>query len=55
MDPETGKSEPWRELLVADPAGVHGMPSVRMTSDGRAYAYSYYRGLSELYAVDGLR
>ena len=55
VDPETGRSEPWRELLVADPAGVHGMPSVRMTSDGRAYAYSYYRGLSELYAVDGLR
>ena len=55
VDPDTGRSELWRELLVADPAGVHGLPSVRMTSDGRAYAYSYYRGLSELYAVEGLR
>jgi eukaryotic-like serine/threonine-protein kinase len=55
LDPETGKAEPWKELLVADGAGVHGVPSVRMTGDGRAYAYSYYRALSELFAVDGLR
>ena len=55
VDPETGASEPWRELLVADAAGVHGLPSVRITSDGKAYAYSYYRALSELFAVDGLR
>jgi Tol biopolymer transport system component len=55
VDPETGGSEPWKELLVADAAGVHGLPSVRITSDGRAYAYSYYRALSELFSVEGLR
>jgi hypothetical protein len=55
IDPQTGASEPWRELLVADAAGVHGLPSVRITPDGKAYAYSYYRALSELFAVEGLR
>ena len=55
IDPESGKAEPWKELLVADGTGVHGLPSLRMTGDGRAYAYSYYRALSELFSVDGLR
>ncbi len=55
LDPDTGKAETWKEFLVADRAGVHGVPSVRMTGDGHAYAYSYYRALSELFAVDGLR
>jgi Tol biopolymer transport system component len=55
VDPETGASEAWRDLRVADTAGVHGLPSVRITSDGKAYAYSYYRALSELFAVEGLR
>ncbi len=49
IDPESGKAEIWKELLVADGTGVHGLPSVRMTADGRAYAYSYYRALSELF------
>jgi hypothetical protein len=55
VDAETGAVEPWRDLSVSDAAGVHGFPSVRMTSDGAAYAYSYFRALSELFAVDGLR
>jgi dipeptidyl aminopeptidase/acylaminoacyl peptidase len=55
LDPETGQVETWKELFVSDPVGVHGFPSVRVTSDGTSYAYSYFRALSELFAVDGLR
>jgi hypothetical protein len=55
VDPATGEAELWKELRVADSAGVHGLPSVRIAEDGSAYAYSYYRALSELYTIDGLR
>jgi eukaryotic-like serine/threonine-protein kinase len=55
VDPFTGKASPWRQLVPADPAGVHGFPSVQVTPDGGAYAYTYARFLSELYLVEGLR
>jgi hypothetical protein len=55
LDPDTGDVEPWKDLFVSDAAGVHGFPSVRVTADGSAYAYSYFRALSELFAVKGLR
>ncbi len=50
----TGRREPWKTIALPDSAGVHGYPSIRVTADGTAYAYSYARFLSELYAVDGL-
>jgi Tol biopolymer transport system component len=50
----TGRRERWRTIALPDPAGVHGYPSIRVTADGAAYAYSYARFLSELHAVDGL-
>ena len=55
VDVESGVSEPWKELHTSDPAGVHGFPTVRIAADGKAYAYSFYRALSDLYTVDGLR
>ncbi|HTO86390.1 MAG TPA: protein kinase [Thermoanaerobaculia bacterium] len=55
VDSETGEKTLWRELALADPAGVQGFPSVRVSPDGSAYAYSFMRFLSELYAVDGLK
>jgi Tol biopolymer transport system component len=51
----SGAKTLWRELALADPAGVQGFPSVRVSPDGSAYAYSFMRFLSELYAVDGLK
>lgn len=55
VDVSTGLREPWKTIALADPAGVHGYPSIRVTQDGSAYAYSYARFLSELYLVDGLK
>jgi hypothetical protein len=51
----SGDVEPWREIAPADRAGVVGINSVAVTPDGRAYAYSFARLLSDLYVVTGLQ
>jgi Tol biopolymer transport system component len=46
------------ELAPRDRAGVtlyHLNFNVRVTSDGKSYAYSFLRSLSELYLVEGLK
>jgi Tol biopolymer transport system component len=50
-----GTRTPWKTLIPSDPAGITGVRNVRIRADGRSYAYSYNRLLSELYLVDGLR
>jgi serine/threonine protein kinase/Tol biopolymer transport system component len=44
----------WKELMPLDPTGITDIPSVVVTPDGRAYAYSYGRTLSSLFLVKGL-
>jgi Tol biopolymer transport system component len=53
----TGRRESWKEIDVADPVGLIGIQpaAVRMTPDGKSYAYSYWRTLTELYLVDNLK
>lgn len=53
----TGRREPWKKIAAADPVGLIGIQpaSVHMTPDGRSYAYSYWRVLTELYLVDSLK
>jgi tRNA A-37 threonylcarbamoyl transferase component Bud32 len=55
IDPVTGRGRLWRELRPADPAGVHGFPVIRLTRDGKGYAYSYARFLQELYLTRELK
>jgi hypothetical protein len=55
LDLATGEKKPWRELLPPDSVGVQGVADIIGTPDGKAYAYSYYRRLSELFVVEGLR
>lgn len=59
IEVSTGTRQPWKELRVADLAGLmHAgpeFPGVLISADGAAYAYSYLRVLSDLYIVDGLR
>ena len=52
----TGTTTTWAELRPSDPAGVINIfPVVKVTRDGRAYAYSYGRiESSDLFVVDGL-
>ncbi len=54
MDLKTGALSPWRSLMPGDSAGVTSIGAIRVTPDGRAYAYSYLRNLADLYVVEGL-
>jgi Tol biopolymer transport system component len=47
--------EPWRELLPADATGIVGISTIDLSSDGRAYIYTYDHRMSELYVAEGLR
>ena len=49
----TGRSEPWVEISPIDRSGLTAVSAVSFSEDGKAYAYTYHRLLSELYLVDG--
>ena len=55
LDLGTGRLEPWKDLSLEDLAGIVRIGGVRVAADGRSWAYSYIRVLSNLYVVDGLR
>jgi hypothetical protein len=55
VDLASGKSTPWKEIALADPTGVDDFFSAQMTPDGACYCYSFMRGLSRLYYVEGLQ
>ena len=54
-DMATGKLELWKELMVADAAGLNAISRFVVTPDGKTYAYSYLRVLSYLQLVDGMK
>jgi len=54
VDLATGRRARWKELRLLDPAGG-GIRFVKMTPDGKAYAYNAWRSFSTLYLVEGLR
>jgi Tol biopolymer transport system component len=55
IDVETGRKELWKELMPYDKAGIEYIPAILLTPDGKSYVYSYYRSLSDLYLVEGLK
>ena len=55
LDCANRRFEQWQEIAPADRSGVLGIPAVSISENGRAYAYSYHRLLSELYLVEGLK
>jgi hypothetical protein len=55
VDVATGTRTPWKTLLPSDSAGVTTVRFVRMRHDGRSYAYSYVRRLSQLFIISGLK
>ena len=52
-----GRREPWKRIEAADPVGLIGIQpaAVHITPDGKSYAYSYWKTLTELYLVDNLK
>lgn len=55
FDIATGHREPWKTIAPTDTAGLKSIPSLRFSADGKSYAYSSYRILSDLYVVDGMK
>ena len=55
VDLKTGERTLYRELNPHDHAGTHDFNGPRFTPDGHSYIYGYYRTLSDLYLVEGLR
>jgi Tol biopolymer transport system component len=51
----SSRSEDVRTISPSDPAGIVTIGGMRFSADRKAYAYSYFRILSDLYVVDGLR
>jgi hypothetical protein len=54
LDIASGRRELWKTLIPSDSAGVYSIFEFQVTPDGRAYAYSYMRLLSQLYLAKGL-
>jgi len=54
-DMATGHRELWKELTVADAAGLNSITRFVGTPDGKTYAYSYLRVLSYLQLVEGMK
>lgn len=52
---DSSRREEVRQISPSDPAGVQEIISVHFSADGKSYAYSYFRTLSDLWVVDGLK
>jgi eukaryotic-like serine/threonine-protein kinase len=50
-----GRREEVRQIAPSDPAGVQAIGSIQLSADQKSYAYTYYRVLSDLWVVDGLK
>jgi DNA-binding beta-propeller fold protein YncE len=55
LDVASGARTAWKTLAPTDRAGLSDVSSIHISPDGKVYAYSYTRVLSELYLVDGIR
>jgi WD40 repeat protein len=52
----TGRREDWKTLKAADPTGVYGIGTPRLSRDGESYAYWIYRAVkSDLFVLEGTR
>jgi hypothetical protein len=54
-NPATGQRRTILQINPTDTAGVMGMEILKITPDGKAYAYGLVRKLSDLYLVEGLK
>ena len=55
LEVATGRRRLWKEIPISDPNSLDGNVVVVMTPDARSYAYSFYRGMAELYVAEGLK
>jgi hypothetical protein len=55
LDLSTGKRRLLFELAPEDSVGLSRIRNVKVAPDGKSYAYTYERSLSELYLVEGVK
>jgi eukaryotic-like serine/threonine-protein kinase len=55
IDLATGERQQIMQVAPQDTAGVNGLVPLRITPDGKAYAYTYNRALSNLFIADGVK
>jgi serine/threonine protein kinase len=55
LDLSTGKREPWWTISPEDPAGISSVWQIRVSRNGKFYAVTYLRTLSDLYLVEGVK
>ena len=55
LDLATGERQQIMQVAPQDTAGVNGLAPLRITPDGKAYAYTYARSLSTLFIADGVK
>jgi Tol biopolymer transport system component len=55
LDITSGKRELWKELTPPDPAGISNVAAPAIAADGKTYAYSYNRILSDLFLAEGVK
>ena len=55
LDVATGSRTLLHEFTPRDPVGASPPTEIRLTPDGRSYAYGYLRTLQSLYRVSGVR
>jgi hypothetical protein len=49
----SGRKELFHEFRPADPTAMQNL-CILVTPDGKAWVYSFYRGLPDLYLVEGV-
>jgi hypothetical protein len=55
IDVATGTRTPYTTINVSDPSGVVSLGQLAFAPDGDRYVFNYFRVLSELYIIDGLK
>jgi len=55
IDVASGRRDRVWTLTPGDPAGITSIYRVRMSADGKSYAYSYLRELSDIFLVEGVQ
>ena len=56
LDYRTGQREPWKHITPVDPIGLFDIGGVVcLTRDGRSYAFTNWKALSDLYLIENVR
>jgi eukaryotic-like serine/threonine-protein kinase len=55
LDLRSEKIEPWMKVAPSDPSGVSQCRWMNLASDGRTYAYGYFKASGDLFLAEGLQ